>query len=65
MGWQPTQPRLSDDLDEPENRQTILNQVRAGRRNAVHVLEGKRRGMRIEIRPGEQGLLEPASSPHA
>jgi transposase len=40
------------------SRQTILNQVRAGRRNAVHVVEGKRRGLRIEIRPGEQGLLE-------
>jgi len=44
-------------------RQTILNQVRAGRRNAVHVVEGKRRGLRIEIRPGEQGLLELTSSP--
>jgi excisionase family DNA binding protein len=40
-------------------RQTVLNQVRAGRRNAVHVLEGKRRGLRIEICPGEQGLLAP------
>jgi hypothetical protein len=38
-------------------RQTILNQVRAGRRNAVHVVEGKRRGLRIEIHPSEQGLL--------
>jgi excisionase family DNA binding protein len=39
-------------------RQTVLNQVRAGRRKAVMVMEGKRRGLRIEIRPGEQGLLE-------
>jgi hypothetical protein len=38
-------------------RQTVLNQVRAGRRNAVHVVQGKRRGLRIEIHPGEQGLL--------
>jgi excisionase family DNA binding protein len=43
-------------------RQTILNQVRAGRRNAVHVVEGKRRGLRIEIHAGEHGLLGPASS---
>ena len=41
-------------------RQTVLNQVRAGRRNAVQVLEGKRRGLRIEICPSEQGLLAPA-----
>lgn len=47
-------------------RQTVLNQVRAGRRNAVQVLEGKRRGLRIEICPSEQGLLAPAvgQEPH-
>jgi predicted DNA-binding protein (UPF0251 family) len=38
-------------------RQTVLNQVRAGRRNAVHVVCGKRRGLRIEIQPDEQRLL--------
>jgi excisionase family DNA binding protein len=38
-------------------RQTVLNQVRAGHRNAVHVVEGKRRGLRIEIHASEQGLL--------
>jgi predicted DNA-binding protein (UPF0251 family) len=38
-------------------RQTVLNQVRAGRRNAVMVVAGKRRGLRIEVRPGEHGLL--------
>jgi excisionase family DNA binding protein len=38
-------------------RQTVLNQVRSGRRNAVHVVEGKRRGLRIEIHASEQGLL--------
>ncbi len=38
-------------------RQTVLNQVRAGQRNAVMVVEGKRRGLRIEIRTDEQGLL--------
>jgi DNA invertase Pin-like site-specific DNA recombinase len=46
-------------------RQTVLNQVRAGRRNAVHVVEGQRRGLRIEIRSGEQGLLEQATRPRA
>ena len=40
-------------------RQTVLNQVRSGRRNAIHVVEGKRRGLRIEIHPSEQGLLAP------
>jgi predicted site-specific integrase-resolvase len=39
-------------------RQTVLNQVRAGRRNAVMVVEGKRRGLRIEIHPDEQALLD-------
>ena len=38
-------------------RQTVLNQVRAGRRNAVQVVEGKRRGLRIEIHSDEEGLL--------
>jgi DNA invertase Pin-like site-specific DNA recombinase len=43
-------------------RQTVLNQVRVGKRNAVHVLEGKRHGLRIEIHPTEQGLLNTISS---
>ena len=30
-------------------RQTVLNQVRAGGRRAIQVVEGKRRGLRIEI----------------
>ena len=42
-------------------RQTVLNQVRAGRRDAIQVVEGKRRGLRIEIHRDEQGLLEPAA----
>jgi predicted DNA-binding protein (UPF0251 family) len=46
-------------------RQTVLNQVRAGRRRAVHVVDGKRRGLRIEIHPGEQALLESATGLHA
>jgi len=46
-------------------RQTVLNQVRAGRRQAVMVVEGKRRGLRIEIHPHEQGLLQLADSPDA
>jgi excisionase family DNA binding protein len=43
-------------------RQTVLNQVRAGRRKAVMVVDGKRRGLRIEIHPDEQGLLALAGS---
>jgi predicted DNA-binding protein (UPF0251 family) len=38
-------------------RQTVLNQVRSGHRHAVHVVEGKRRGLRIQIHPDEQGQL--------
>ena len=38
-------------------KQTVLNQVRDGRRSAVHVTEGKRRGLRIEIRADEQSVL--------
>lgn len=38
-------------------KQTVLNQVRAGRRRAVEVVDGKRRGLRIEIHANEQGLL--------
>ncbi len=42
-------------------RQTVLNQVRAGHRNAIHVTEGKRRGLRIQLHPEEQGLLAPTT----
>jgi hypothetical protein len=47
-------------------RQTVLNQVRAGRRDAIHVTQGKRRGLRIQLHPGEQGLLDarPAQADH-
>lgn len=38
-------------------RQTVLNQIRSGHRHAVHVVEGKRRGLRIQIHPNEQGQL--------
>jgi hypothetical protein len=38
-------------------RQTVLNQVRAGHRQAVHVVEGKRRGLRIQVHADEQGQL--------
>jgi DNA invertase Pin-like site-specific DNA recombinase/transposase len=63
----PTVPDGYVKLDEAARRlgvarQTVLNQVRAGRRQAVMVVEGKRRGLRIEIHPDEQGLLEPAAS---
>jgi predicted DNA-binding protein (UPF0251 family) len=38
-------------------RQTVLNQVRSGQRDGVHVVKGKRRGLRIQIHPDEQGQL--------
>jgi MerR HTH family regulatory protein len=43
-------------------RQTVLNQIRSGHRHAVHVVEGKRRGLRIQIHPNEQGQLTPRPS---
>ena len=46
-------------------RQTVLNQVRAGRRNAIHVVEGKRRGLRIQIHPDEQGLFQHPPTPRS
>jgi predicted DNA-binding protein (UPF0251 family) len=39
-------------------RQTILNQIRRGQRHAIHVTEGRRRGLRIQLHPEEQGLLQ-------
>jgi hypothetical protein len=44
----------------------LLNQVRAGRRDAIHITRGKRRGLRIQLHPGEQGLLDarPAQADH-
>jgi hypothetical protein len=38
-------------------RQTILNQIRRGQRDAIHVTQGQRRGLRIQLHPHEQGLL--------
>jgi transposase len=40
-------------------RQTILNQIRRGQRDAVHVTQGQRRGLRVQLQPHEQGLLSP------
>ena len=38
-------------------RQTILNQIRRGDRDAIHVTQGQRRGLRVQLHPQEQGLL--------
>src|SRR3954453_22089783 len=40
-------------------RQTILNQARRGQRDAIHVTQGRRRGLRVQLQPDEQGLLPP------
>ena len=45
-------------------RQTILNQVRRGDRDAIHVTQGQRGGLRIQLHPHEQGLLHDATNPH-
>ena len=42
-------------------RQTILNQIRSGDRDAIHVTQGQRRGLRVQLHAQEQGLL-PATS---
>lgn len=39
-------------------RQTVLNQVRRGERRAIHVTNGRRGGLRIEVRTGEGQLFE-------
>jgi excisionase family DNA binding protein len=59
----PTVPNGFVKLDEAARqlgvaKQTVLNQVRDGRRRAVQVTEGKRCGLRIEIRSDEQALIE-------
>jgi hypothetical protein len=41
--------RAADTIVVLPAHQNVLNQVRSGRRNAVHVFEGKRRGVGIEI----------------
>ncbi len=38
-------------------RQTVLNQIRRGERRAIQVTNGRRRGLRIEIGPGEASLF--------
>jgi hypothetical protein len=43
-------------------RQTILNQIRRGDRDAIHVTQGQRRGLRVQLHPQEQGLLPAATS---
>jgi excisionase family DNA binding protein len=42
-------------------RQTILNQIRRGDRDAIHVTEGQRRGLRVQLHPHEQGQLPTGS----
>jgi hypothetical protein len=42
-------------------RQTILNQIRRGDRDAIHVTQGQRRGLRVQLHPQEQGLLPAAT----
>jgi DNA invertase Pin-like site-specific DNA recombinase len=44
------------------SRQTVLNQVRRGQRHAIHVTQGRRRGLRIQLHPDEQGLLTTADA---
>jgi transposase-like protein len=38
-------------------RQTILNEIRRGDRDAIHVTQGQRRGLRVQLHPQEHGLL--------
>lgn len=38
-------------------RQTVLHQVQRGQRRAIHVTQGRRKGLRIEVSGPEAGLL--------
>jgi hypothetical protein len=43
-------------------RQTILNQICRGERDAIHVTQGQRRWLRVQLHAQEQGLLPAATS---
>ena len=43
-------------------RQTVLNQVRAGQRDAIHVTLGRRGGLRVQVHAGEQGQLDTSTA---
>jgi excisionase family DNA binding protein len=42
-------------------RQTVLHKVQRGDLEAVHVNRGKRKGLRINVRPGQAGLFDQPS----
>jgi excisionase family DNA binding protein len=39
-------------------RQTVLHQVQRGQRNAIHVTQGRRKGLRIDVSDAQAGLLD-------
>ena len=39
-------------------RQTVLHKVQRGELAAVYVHHGKRKGLRIQVKPGQTGLFE-------
>ena len=43
-------------------RQTVLNQVRAGQRDAIHVTLGRRGGLGVQVHAGEQGQLDTSTA---
>ena len=50
--------RLAEAAAQPGlARQTVLNQIRRGERDAIHITQGRRRGLRVQLQPQEQGLL--------
>jgi hypothetical protein len=39
-------------------RQTVLHKVQRGELQAVHVNRGRRKGLRIQVKPDQHGLFE-------
>src|SRR4029077_16326815 len=46
-------------------RQTVLHKVQRGQLHAVHVNRGRRKGLRIQVKPDQAGLFETADRRHA
>ena len=58
----PTSPTDSSRSTRPRtvsaSRQTVLHQVQRGQRRAIEVTQGRRRGLRIDVRDADAGLLD-------
>ena len=62
-GSSPSHPRAGSDLDGAAKalgvaRQTVLHKVQRGQLQAVHVNRGRRKGLRIQVKPAQAGLFD-------